>query len=110
MKNLPLNDRPREKLLRHGAGAVGDNELVAIVWGTGSKQAGALEVANTLLRIRGGLHGVARSSCDDLTRVNGIGEARAARIIAAVELGRRTLMNAPSARVQIRSPRDAAQF
>ncbi len=91
MKDLSPDDRPREKLLRHGAAALGDNELVALVLGSGCAHAGALDVANDLLRARGGLHGLARSSCGDLAQVAGIGPAKAAKLVAALELGRRTL-------------------
>jgi DNA repair protein RadC len=110
MKDLSPDDRPREKLLRHGAAALGDNELVALVLGSGRPRVGALEVANELLRGRGGLHGLVRSTSDDLARVSGIGAAKAAQLIAALELGRRTLGHAPSARVQLRTPRDAAAY
>jgi DNA repair protein RadC len=108
MKELSPDDRPREKLMRHGVAALGDNELVALVLGSGGPRAGALGVANELLRTRGGLHGLVRSSCDDLARVGGIGPAKAAQVIAALELGRRTLAHAPSARVRLQTPRDAA--
>lgn len=108
MKDLSPDDRPREKLLRHGAAALGDNELVALVIGSGSHGATALTVANDLLRAQGGLHGLTRCVCDDLVRIGGIGPARAAQIVAAVELGRRTLERAPAARMRIGSPREAA--
>src|SRR5436190_418606 len=110
MKHLSLDDRPREKLFRHGVKALGDNELVALVLGSGCRDRGALEVANEMLQARGGLHGLARSNVDDLGRVDGVGSAKAARIVAAVELGRRTVTHAPSARIQLRTPRDAAAF
>ncbi len=103
-------DRPREKLRRHGAAALGDNELIALVIGTGTGGGGALEVANALLRSRGGLHGLLRSTPDEMARVAGIGPARGAQIAAALELGRRTLAHAPGARVRIRTPQDAAAF
>jgi DNA repair protein RadC len=108
MKDLSADDRPREKLLRHGAAALGDNELVALVVGSGCAHNGALAVANDLLRTRGGLHGLVRSSCADLVQVSGIGEAKAAKLVAALELGRRTLVVAPPARLPLRGPRDAA--
>jgi DNA repair protein RadC len=110
MKDLAPDDRPREKLLRLGAAALGDNELVALVIGQGSRQGGALGVANRVLAALGGLHGVSRSGPDDLTRVGGIGPARAAQIVAAVELGRRTLTRAPSARMRIRNASEAAAY
>ena len=110
MKELSPGDRPREKLARHGVAALGDNELIALVLGSGSRSGGALALANELLALRGGLHGLVRSTCDELARVAGIGSARASQIVAALELGRRTLAQAPSARVQIRSPREAASY
>ena len=110
MKDLLPADRPREKLLRLGAAALGDNELVALVVGSGTRRAGALGLANELLHRSGGLHGLARSKADDLARIEGVGVARAARVVAALELGRRRLAHGPEARVQLRSPRDAAAF
>jgi DNA repair protein RadC len=110
MHLLSPADRPREKLHRHGAAALGDNELVALVIGTGTERHGAIDVANALLRARGGLHGLVRSSATELARVTGIGPARGAQLVAALELGRRSLAHAPGARVRIRSPRDAAAY
>lgn len=110
MKDLLPDDRPREKLLRHGAAALGDNELVAVVVANGIRGSGALALANELLRRRGGLRGLARACTGDLLGVDGIGPARAAQIVAALELGRRTLIPATGDRVQLRSPRDAAAF
>ncbi len=110
MRDLAPGDRPREKLLRHGPAALGDNELVALVLGSGSRGAGALTVANGLLAARGGVHMLARSAPDDLAQVAGVGRAKAAQVLAAIELGRRTLQQAPGARVQLRSARDAAAY
>ena len=110
MKDLLPDDRPREKLRHHGAAALGDNELVALVIGNGSRRGNALSVANALLAAHGGLHGLTRCGADDLVRIPGIGRARAAQILAALELGRRTLAHAPSARLRIRGPEDAAAY
>jgi len=110
MKELAPDDRPREKLVRHGVPALGDNELIAVILGSGCHGTDALTIANELLTARGGLHGLVRSTCDDLARVAGIGRAKAAQVLAAVELGRRTLAHAPSARIQLRAPRDAAAY
>src|SRR5450759_5720617 len=90
MKDLFPDDRPREKLSRHGVCALGDNELVALVIGHGFRRGGAMAVANDVLTAHGGLHGLTRSTCDDLMRTPGIGHAHAARIVAALEMGRRT--------------------
>ena len=110
MKDLSPDDRPREKLLRHGASALGDNELVALVLGSGSRGADALAVANMLLRSHGGVHGLARARCAELAQNAGVGSAKAAQVLAALELGRRTLTHAPGDRVRLRSPKDAAEY
>src|SRR5262245_56581337 len=110
MKDLSLDDRPREKLLRHGAAALGDNELVALILGHGTRRGSALALANELLAVHGGLHGLTRCSCHDFVRLAGLGHARAAQIVAAVELGRRTLTHARSARVRVNDPHEAATY
>jgi DNA repair protein RadC len=110
MKTLSVNDRPREKLFRLGAAGLGDNELVAIVVGSGSRRANALALANDILETTSGLHGMPRTSVDELRRIDGMGAAKAAQVLAAVELGRRTLLRCPPARLQFVNPRDAAAF
>jgi len=110
MRDLSPDDRPREKLWQHGVSALGDNELVALVIGHGSRTAGALAVANDLLARFGGLHGLVPCVADDLACIAGIGSARAAQIVAAVELGRRTMVPRPSERLRIQYPRDAASY
>jgi DNA repair protein RadC len=110
MKAVAPHDRPREKLQRLGAATLGDNELVAIVIGQGRAHASALDLANTLLTGVGGLHALARARPDDLVRIGGIGPARAAQVLAAVELGRRTLTRAGRQRIQVTSPRAVAEL
>ncbi len=110
LKTLSAHDRPREKLFRLGAAGLGDNELVAIVVGSGSRRANALTLANDILVTTGGLHGVPRTSVDELRRIDGMGTAKAAQVLAAVELGRRTLLRCPPARLQFAHPRDAAAY
>jgi DNA repair protein RadC len=110
MKDLSPDDRPREKLWQHGAAALGDNELVALVIAQGGRNGSALVVANALLAAHGGLYGLSRCTPDDVVRIAGIGRARAAQIMAALELGRRTLAHAPGERRQIRHPHEAAAY
>jgi DNA repair protein RadC len=110
MKTVAPHDRPREKLQRLGAATLGDNELVAIVLGHGRANASALDLANVVLVGVGGVEGLARARPDDLTRIAGIGPARAAQVLAAVELGRRTLTRVGRQRVQLTSPRAAAEL
>jgi DNA repair protein RadC len=110
MKTVEPHDRPREKLQRLGLWALGDNELLAIVLGHGGARSSALDMANAVLAAVGGVHGLVRARHDELRRTPGIGLARASQILAAVELGRRTLTRAARERVQIASPRAAAEF
>jgi len=110
VKAIAAADRPREKLVRVGADALGDNELVAVVLGSGQRGRSALDLANAVLDDAGGLHRLTRASHDVLCRVPGVGAAQAARLLAAVELGRRTLLQPPVDRPQLRSPRDTAGY
>ena len=108
MKAVAPHDRPREKLERLGAAALGDNELLALVLGTGSRDRDVLALANRLLEQSGGLHGFTRADVGTLRNVDGIGRARAAQVLAAVELGRRTLVRAGRERPRLNSPRELA--
>ena len=108
MKEVAPHDRPREKLERLGASALGDNELLALVLGSGSRDRDVLDVSNTVLEQRGGLYGLTRATAADLRTVPGIGAARAAQVLAAVELGRRTLMRTHAARPRLNTPRQLA--
>jgi DNA repair protein RadC len=108
MRSLAPQDRPREKLDRLGASSLGDNELLAVLLGHGFRRTSALELANRVLDASAGLHGLTRRTLSELERIKGIGRAKALQILAAVELGRRTLVRAPAPRVQFATPRDAA--
>jgi DNA repair protein RadC len=103
-------DRPREKLARLGVAALGDNELLALVIGSGTSQLDALALADLLLESQGGLHGLPAALHDQLVRIPGVGEARAAQVLASIELGRRTLLHEPEERPQLLTPRDAAHY
>jgi len=110
MKEIALHDRPREKLERLGPSALGDNELLALVLGSGSRGCDVLDLANILLDACGGLHGLTRAAAADLRRVPGVGGARAAQVLAAVELGRRTLMRSHAERPRLNTPRQLASY
>jgi DNA repair protein RadC len=109
MKQLAKHDRPREKLQRSGVAALGDNELVAIILANGSRNSSALELANRILERAGGLHALARRAPDELC-IRGVGAARAAQIVAAVELGRRTLIRTALERPQYHTPQQLASY
>jgi DNA repair protein RadC len=103
-------DRPREKLARSGVGALGDNELVALVLGTGVRARPALEVAQDVLDLSGGVYGLTQAGIDDLLRVSGVGRSRAARLMAAVELGRRAISQVAGERVRFGRPSDIGRY
>lgn len=110
MKGVLPQDRPREKLVRSGATALGDNELVALLVGEGTRTRGALMIAQELLDAAGGVRGLSRLGLDELRRVPGIGTARAARLLAGVELGRRAVTRAAGDRPRIVSTAEAARY
>jgi DNA repair protein RadC len=85
------DDRPRERLWRRGALQIGDEELLAILLGTGVRAHPALAVASELVRASGGVAALSRASPRELAQVIGVGAARAARVAAAFELGRRAV-------------------
>jgi len=107
----PFADRPRERLLALGAAALTSAELLAILIGTGTSGASAPEVAAALLA-QGGpdLARLAGRSAAELAAVQGIGHAKATRIVAALELGRRLLEEGRPDRTRIRSPADVYRW
>jgi DNA repair protein RadC len=107
---LDSSDRPREKLLARGAESLGSNELLALVLGTGTRSRSALELANEILTTAGGLRGLARFSAGGLSRLPGLGSARAARLLGALELGRRVVSEPELSRPSFRCPEDAGRF
>jgi DNA repair protein RadC len=84
-------DRPRERLFTYGPDRVTTEELVALILGTGRPGRNAVEVARDLLRESGGVTALARAAPRELVGVSGIGAARAARLCAAFDLGRRAI-------------------
>lgn len=91
IRQWPAGERPREKLAGHGAGALSEAELLAIVLGHGRRGASALDLARALLVRFGGLRGVFRASPAALCEVPGIGPARVSELGAVAEIGRRVL-------------------
>jgi DNA repair protein RadC len=107
---LAPSDRPREKLAANGAASLGDNELLAIVLGEGARGTSALDLANAVFARFGGAVGLTRAGYESLRRVAGVGPAKAAQMLAAVELGRRTLLHGPARRAAFASPRELAAY
>jgi DNA repair protein RadC len=105
--DLPVRERPRERLARLGAEALAERELLALVLGSGRQGESALDVAGALLAEFGGLGELARARPEELSRRGGIGAARAAALVAAFRLGR-LAADAPDEAPVLRRPEDAA--
>jgi DNA repair protein RadC len=95
MTELIVIERPRERMWQRGAHALADEDLIAAVLGTGVRSRSARAIAAALVEAAGGLAALSRASPRELAQVVGIGEAAAARIAAAFELGRRAVESAP---------------
>lgn len=106
IKELPADERPRERLLALGADALSTSELLAIILRTGRRQRNARELAAELVHRFGGLQGVAKASIDELCAVDGIGQAKAVQLKAAFALGSRLTASRGPERAEVRSSRD----
>lgn len=89
IKYWPANERPRERLLQHGATVLSDSELLAIFLRTGSAKASAIEMARQLITEFGSLFELLNASQEQLLACHGMGQAKVAHLLAALELGRR---------------------
>jgi DNA repair protein RadC len=110
IRDLPATERPRERLRDYGAGSLSTSELLAIVLRTGASRESVLALASRLLSCHGGLVGLARAGFGELCQERGLGEAKAAQLKAAFELGRRLASAQPEERATVRSPQDVANL
>jgi DNA repair protein RadC len=108
LRDLPAEERPRERLARHGAAALSSRELLAILLGTGSAQRSALDLAESLLA--SGLRALPGQSLAELQGACGVGRAKASRILAALELGARLGAEAAAATPYFRTPAESARY
>ena len=106
--DMPVGERPRERLQHSGASALSNAELLAIMLRTGTSRENVLQLSTRLILQYGGLEGLARASFSELCQEHGVGEAKVTQIKAALELGRRLGASSSDARPQISSPADAA--
>jgi DNA repair protein RadC len=108
IKSWAEEDRPREKLILKGRNTLSDAELIAILIGSGNKNETAVELSKKILSsINNNLNKLGKLNISDLTQFNGIGEAKAISIIAALELGRRRKDTKVEKRSAIKSSKDA---
>jgi len=108
IRELPVSERPRERLALRGAGGLSAAELIGLLWGSGSRGRSAVDLATDALARHDGLTGLARATDIELEALPGVGAAKAAQLAAAFELGRRLMADWPAGRWTVRSPRDVA--
>lgn len=110
MREVLPDERPRERLRKYGEGSMGTADLLAILMNTGIKGESVMSLSQKLVNESGGLRGIYQMDFEELARMRGIGEAKACRIKAALELGRRLAAAAPDDRVAIESPDDVVRL
>lgn len=104
VKELAPEERPRERLLRWGSATLKTSELIAIILNTGLKGEPVTAVAERMLAEHGGLRGLMRMDAVELAQIRGVGDAKAAKLKAALELSSRIVALGPEERPQITSP------
>ena len=111
IKEIPLNDRPREKMAANGAAVLTDAELIAILLRTGTAEKSAIDIASEMTA-DGGLYkrlaGITR--LNELTNIKGLGQAKAATVLAALEIGRRIASAKPLEKIHLSCQQDVADF
>jgi DNA repair protein RadC len=111
IKELPIDERPREKLLCLGAGGLSNRELLAILIGSGTRRTSAAELADKLLALdSGGITYFSHCLPEDFCRIRGIGKAKSCQIAAAIELGKRIATAPVSKKVRTDMPAQVAEL
>lgn len=110
IRDVNIEDRPRERLLRQGAESLSNQELLAILLRTGTKEESVLVLANRVLNVFERLHHLKHATIEEMMAIKGIGEVKAIQLMAAVELGRRLAQKHNDEKFTIRSPQDAATY
>ncbi|WP_409341661.1 RadC family protein [Paenibacillus sp. MBLB4367] len=108
LRDVPSEDRPRERMLQFGAQSLSNAELLAILLRTGTYAESAVTLAQRVLMETGSLRNLVETSVDQLTRIKGIGAAKALQLKASIELGKRIARSTMDDKVTIRSPQDVA--
>lgn len=110
IKDIPEEDRPRERLIKHGPEALSNSELLAIILRTGTKSETAIDMASRLISSKEGLKFLSSCTIQELSEIKGIGKAKASQIKAAVELGKRIKNFRADNKIKISSPEDIADL
>lgn len=110
LKHLPHDEKPRERFIKYGPSSLSNHELVAILLRTGTKKESVLQISARLLQTFGGLRSVKEASIEEMSKIRGVGKAKAISLLAALELGTRLHHQTTDNRYVIRTPEDGANF
>ena len=111
IKALPRSERPVEKTITKGASALSNSELLAILLGSGTREKSAIGLAEDIIsKDKSGISHLAESSVQELMSINGVGQSKAARVVAAVELGKRISTAPRVKRMGVESSDDIARL
>ncbi len=110
IKDLPIEERPRERLIRHGAVVLSNAELLAILLRVGTKEENAISLAHRILKQEEGLRYLVDSKVEQMACIKGIGQAKAAQLKAAIELGKRLATFELGVDKPVKSPQDVADL
>lgn len=110
MKDVPKTERPRERLLQFGASHLSNQELLAILLGSGTKKESVMGLSSRLLMHFEGLKLLSEATIEELLSIRGIGQAKGVTLLAALEVGKRIHQYKPEERYVIRSPEDGADY
>lgn len=108
MKSIPLDDRPQEKLLKYGANALSNSELIAVILRTGTKEENVVMLAQRILKEDGkGLRNIAEGTIEKFKSYKGISDVKASKLMALAEISKR-MSSLKIEKIKISSPDDAA--
>lgn len=110
IRDVPREERPRERLIKYGAEHLSNQELIAILLVSGTRDESVMSLAHRMLMHFEGIKLLNEATIEELTAIKGIGPAKGVMILAAIELGRRLHTFKPIELTTIRSPRDGANY
>lgn len=110
LRDIPKEERPRERMLQFGAQVLSNSELIAILLRTGTVAESAVGLAQRVLAEAGGLRNLVNLRTEQLTNIKGIGVAKALQVQAGIELGRRLAQSELDPAEIVRSPQDVARY
>ncbi|MFW6007357.1 MAG: RadC family protein [Halanaerobiales bacterium] len=108
LKQLPEEDRPREKLIKYGAKNLSNAELLALIIRTGNRKRTAIELSQDILSYFGGLNSLTSLSVEEIKQIKGIGVAKSTQIKALIEISKRLAASSDQNRIIVKEPQDVS--